>query len=593
MIHSGIGNPLQVNPDQGLASASPFVLFVRFVLFVVSYAGFWDPPRSLALAAPLVLTADLTTMPLSRRRFTRQLLAASAAALASSPRARSAASPSASADRAPAVLSLSGDRPTLPDGIASGDVTHDSAVIWSRADRPARMIVEWSLSEEFTDVHRVVGPVADAADEYATHLRLRRLPPGRRIHYRVSYEGRGGPGEAGPATGGELLTASRDPADVFFAWGGDTCGQGYGIDERHGGLLTYDSIRRLRPDFFVHSGDLIYADNPIPPEIKLPDGTVWRNLVTEGKSKVAETLAEFRANYRYNFLDRHVRAFQAAIPVFAQWDDHEVRNNWYPGQKLDEDDRYTVKDVDLLAARARRAFFENNPVTPSTEGRIFRQVSRGPLCDLFFLDLRSYRAANSLNRQPRPGPDTAFLGEDQIRWFESAIRRSRALWKVVCCDMPLGLAVGDSGGRWEAGSNGDDGPPLGREFEIARLLRALREHKVHNVIWLTADVHYAAAHYYDPTRAAYGEFLPFWEFVSGPLHAGTFGPAGLDRTFGPSVAWQSRASGAIQNAPPSANEQFFGTVRIHARTGVASVDQYNRVGRKLWGIELPPAPAGA
>lgn len=521
-------------------------------------------------------------MPLSRRRFTRQLLAASTALLAAP-----ASVPTRAASPTPALLR--GDRPSLPDGIASGDVTSQSAIVWSRTDRPARMVVEWSLSDRFTDLRRVVGPVATADSEFATKLTLKGLPPGQRIFYRVLFEGRGGSADASPATPGELLTAARDSQDVFFAWSGDTCGQGYGIDDTRGGMLTYDSIRRLQPDFFVHSGDMIYADNPILPELKLPDGTVWRNRVTEGKSKVAETLAEFRANYRYNTLDRHVRAFQAAIPVFAQWDDHEVRNNWYPGQTLAEDDRYTVKDVDLLATRARQAFFECNPVTPSRQQRIYRQISRGPACDLFFLDLRSYRAANSTNTQPGPGPETAFLGASQLQWFESALRRSRARWKVVCSDMPLGLAIGDAGGRWEASSNGNDGPPLGREFEIARLLRSLRDHQVHNVIWLTADVHYAAAHYYDPNRAAFPDFLPFWEFVSGPLHAGTFGPAPLDHTFGPSVFWRSRAPGAVQNAPPSANEQFFGTVRIHARTGVASIDQHNRLGDKLWGIELPPA----
>ena len=50
--------------------------------------------------------------------------------------------------------------------------------------------------------------------------------------------------------------------------------QGYGIDPARGGLLTYDSIRRLEPDFLVHSGDLIYADNPLSAEQRLPDGLV-------------------------------------------------------------------------------------------------------------------------------------------------------------------------------------------------------------------------------------------------------------------------------------------------------------------------------
>ena len=56
---------------------------------------------------------------------------------------------------------------------------------------------------------------------------------------------------------------------------------------------------------------------------------MWRNLVTEEKSKVAETLDEFRGNYRYNLLDEHVRRFNAEVPQYVQWDDHEVTNNWF------------------------------------------------------------------------------------------------------------------------------------------------------------------------------------------------------------------------------------------------------------------------
>ena len=56
---------------------------------------------------------------------------------------------------------------------------------------------------------------------------------------------------------------------------------------------------------------------------------------------------------------------------------------------------------------------------------------------------------------------------------------------------------------------------------------------VKNTVWLTADVHYTAAHHYSPERAVFKDFTPFWEFVSGPIHAGTFGPGELDNTFGP------------------------------------------------------------
>ena len=83
---------------------------------------------------------------------------------------------------------------------------------------------------------------------------------------------------------------------------------------------------------------------------------------------------------------------------------------------------------------------------------------------------------------------------------------------------------------FENSSNGD-GPALGRELEIAELLRSIKQSDVKNVVWLTADTHYTAAHYYDPGKAQFTDFDPFWEFVSGPLNAGTFGPNALDATF--------------------------------------------------------------
>ena len=63
-----------------------------------------------------------------------------------------------------------------------------------------------------------------------------------------------------------------------------------------------------------------------------------------------------------------------------------------------------------------------------------------------------------------------------------------------------------------------------------------------NVVWLTADVHYCAAHYYDPARAAFRDFDPFWEFVAGPLNAGSFGPNTLDGTFGPQLVFVESAA---------------------------------------------------
>jgi len=98
----------------------------------------------------------------------------------------------------------------------------------------------------------------------------------------------------------------------------------------------------LRPDasaasgLFIHNGDSIYADNPIAAEVKLEDGTIWKNVTTPENAKVAETLAEFRGNYVYNLMDEHLRAFNADVMQLFQWDDHEVTNNWFPGGVIDD-----------------------------------------------------------------------------------------------------------------------------------------------------------------------------------------------------------------------------------------------------------------
>ena len=139
-----------------------------------------------------------------------------------------------------------------------------------------------------------------------------------------------------------------------------------------------------RPDFFIHSGDTIYADAPIAAEVKLPDGTLWKNLVTEEKSKPAETLAEFRGNFKYNLLDQNLLAFNAEVPMFAQWDDHEVSNNWWPGEDADRRNEHRqtcitrTSNALLLAARASRAFHEYMPLRVRRRPKPAASIARFP-----------------------------------------------------------------------------------------------------------------------------------------------------------------------------------------------------------------------
>ena len=161
----------------------------------------------------------------------------------------------------------------------------------------------------------------------------------------------------------------------------------------------------------------------------------------------------------------------------------------------------------------------------------------------------------------------------------------------MASSLPIGLVVGDGPDRFEAVANGDPGAPLGRELEIARLLQvhprpADRQRGVDH-----RRRPLRAAHHYDPARARFAEFTPFWEFVAGPLHAGTFGPNALDPTFGPEVRFLGIPAGMKPNRPPSEGLQFFGRLVAEASTGALRASLHNRSGREIFSTTI--APAGA
>jgi alkaline phosphatase D len=522
-----------------------------------------------------------------RRRFVR-LSVTSALGAVAAPRL-------ALGGQAPAIVTPDKLRPGLPCGVASGDVSDGRAMIWARTDRPARLSVEYTTSGSYTDGVRVVGPSALEEWDYTARIALTDLPPGQRVRYRVTFVDLGDLKTSSVPVEGSFRTPELDERptrDVTIAWSADTCGQGWGIDLSRSGLGLYEVMRQVEPDVFVHCGDLVYADDPLVPEVVLDDGTVWRNVVTPEKAKVAETLDEYRGQYRYNLLDEHLRRFNAEVPTLAIWDDHEVLNNFYEQRSLEGDPRYTEKRMAVLIARARRAFLDYQPMAldPDDPERIHRTRRYGPLCDIILWDMRSARGPNSPNRQAAAGADTALLGASQLAWVKQRLRTSRSTWKVVVTGMPIGLVVTDYPltDVHEGVANADDGPPLGRELEIAELLAFIKREGIRNVVFLTGDVHYCSALHYDPVRARFTDFDPFWEFVAGPIHAGTFGPNAPDMTFGPEVKFVGIPAGMKPNRPPSEGYQFFGTVRISAKDRVATVALHNLAGQTLYEVELPP-----
>jgi alkaline phosphatase D len=379
-----------------------------------------------------------------------------------------------------------------------------------------------------------------------------------------------------PMRGRLHVRGAGDP--LRLAWSGDVCGQGWGIDPARGGLAIFTTLRKHAPDVFIHSGDSVYADVPLEPRLVLPDATLWHNVTTQSKSRPASTIDDYWGNHAYNLLDEAYREFLAEVPLVAQWDDHETTNNWAPGDRL----------TDAMAAHARRAFLDYLPVRRDGD-RIHRVVRPHPEVHLFVLDARTWRTPNTDNG----GADVA-LGDAQVRWLIDELRASRATWKIVCNDAPLSLIIPDGDpyeldGGWiqrQEGFAQGDGPPRGRELELAGILASTRD--LRGVVWLTADVHYAAAHRYDPERAMFREFSPFWEFIAGPLHAAAFGPNPLDPTFGPEVVFSRTPPEHLYGSGPAGGLASFGALAFDPKTRALAVALHDKDGAVMWSEELAP-----
>lgn len=493
-------------------------------------------------------------------------------------------------------ISRASSRPVFTHGVQSGDVDTTSGMIWTRTDRPSKVFMDVSTTESFSNARALPPMNALPNSDLAVKRLLNDLPADQDIFYRFVAADLNDVNAVSDPIIGQFRTAPTERRDVRFAWSGDTAGQGWGIDDD--GMRTYATMAQHRPDFFIHSGDSIYADGAMKDEVVKDGKVIWKNTtLIDEKRKVAESLDEFRGQWKYNLMDEHVQAMNALCPTFFQWDDHEVVNNWSPAKDLTGDDRYTEKSVHLLAARSGRAFHEMTPIryTPAEPGRVYRKIAYGPMLDVFFLDLRSYRSGNNDGMQTEASKETILMGAEQIAWLKRELAASKATWKVIACDMPVGLVVWD---QWksqsgvEAISNGDDGAAKGRELELADVLKFIKTEGIKNTVWFTADVHYTAAHYYNPDKAAFQDFDPFWEFVSGPLHAGTFGPNGLDMTFGPEVKYVKAPEGGTFNLPPSEGLQFFGLVDIDGSTQQMKVRLMDRADVELWSTTLDPDLTG-
>jgi alkaline phosphatase D len=417
--------------------------------------------------------------------------------------------------------------------VAVGEVGPDRALLWARAREVGELEVELDGGGR---LRRFTASLHEQTD-FTARIPLRGLQPD--ISYRLSVR-LPSASEALPAVNARFRTAPAPDAEapLRLVFGGDLGGQNVCRDA-DAGYSIFRTIQELEPSVFLSLGDMIYADGVCKERGR------YGNLQVPGGFGIATDLEGFRAHWRYNRSDPWLTSLLERTPYVAVWDDHEIVNDASP--HTDTRDTPVRERASNLLPAARRAFLEWNPVLEDVGSfaPLYRSQRWGRHLELFVLDTRSHRDSNS-------APDDAalpktLLGVKQRRWLVDGLIASDATWKVVVTSVPLSIPTGSNRERIHDGwADGEPlsaaepgaewarpgaGPATGFERELLGILARLRDAGVSGLLFLTTDVHFAAAFRYRPF-AEDPEFT-FHELVTGPLNAGLFPHRTLDTTLLP------------------------------------------------------------
>jgi alkaline phosphatase D len=468
--------------------------------------------------------------------------------------------------------------PTTAPVLAVGDVGPNSALLWLQADGPGKILVE--VDAQGPGAVQRFQRSLDATTDFAVKIPVDGLSPGRRQRWRAVLLDDAD--EPGPTFAGSFETAppSSVAAPVRLAWGGDLGGQNVCRDARQG-FEIFGAINARDPALFVALGDMIYADGLCEPS------GLYGNAQVPGEFGRAADMGAYRAHWRYARADAGVRRLLASSVYLPTWDDHEVVNDFGPLHDTRNEPPYSPGEHLLPIGLA--AMLEQNPVAeyPDRPGRLYRSVRWGKHLELLLLDTRQYRDANAAPDSPER-PKT-LLGREQLTWLKDRLRRSDATWVVIASSVPLSIPTG-----WppEGGRDGwaDFDQPTGFEQELREILEFAAGIGRKDLLFISADVHFAAAFSYRP-NSEQPSFLVH-ELVAGPLSAGIGATRDYDRDLG--------TERLFLHAPPSreavslyadARRYFsFGELDI-AGSGTLEATLRDVDGRVLYKLRLTPEAA--
>jgi alkaline phosphatase D len=257
-------------------------------------------------------------------------------------------------------------RELYPEGVASGDPTSDSVLLWTRhpfAGRSSALLtVEVARDSKFKRVVSHATTTVHADSDWTCRVLVAGLSPAQEYWYRFSDE------QGFGSRLGRTLTApsDSDARPVRFAF--VSCQNvNQGAQHAYRRMIFEDerAAAEERLGFVLHLGDFIYELVWYPED--RPQGMYDRRIrdivrYANGQKitdfHIPTTLADYRAVYRAYLHDEDVQDARARWPFVNMWDNHEF--SWLGWQGM-QDFEGTTWPAQTRKVAANQAWFEYQP----------------------------------------------------------------------------------------------------------------------------------------------------------------------------------------------------------------------------------------
>lgn len=319
----------------------------------------------------------------------------------------------------------------------------------------------------------------------------------------------------------------------------------------------FTKIADENPVFFLQQGDWGYPDTTESP-FSLDD-----NLVKES----------FRS--RYSFAHPSYQLIRKT-PYAYTYDDHDMAGNNVDGSPL-----YLQAARNMLNGYEK--MFPHYPLANIQKG-MWQKFSYGN-ADIFMTDNRSQREANLLGFKTAgdsiyfsPDSTHSILGDEQMDWLINGLKNSTADWKFISTGTPFNpgmrsaielamllqndpkyQAIPTLYGMFNIKDIAFELSDKWAGFpkDIYRLLKAIDENKITNVIFLSGDTHTSGV---DDGK---NSLIP--ELMAGPLDIKNMGFVSLMERFGVFVF---NSGGHTSNLPESEFGNAYGRVTVFSADSV-------------------------